>query len=165
MTPRILIIAYGNPLRCDDGIAWRAADSLEGGFPESEVEILRLHQLAPEIADSVRQRELVLFVDAAEVEVTRPGEIRAREVSTSEIGESRPSHFSHAFSPAQVLAIARDVFKAAPKAFVITIAGDNFEHGEYLSATVANALPELIARVEQLVEQALPKARTTKDAK
>ena len=65
MAARVLIIAYGNPLRCDDGVAWRAAEALEGKFPSEQVEILRLHQLAPELADAVRQRELVLFVDAA----------------------------------------------------------------------------------------------------
>jgi Ni,Fe-hydrogenase maturation factor len=47
---RVLIIAYGNPMRSDDGLAGRAADGLEGKYPPSEVEMLRVHQLAPELA-------------------------------------------------------------------------------------------------------------------
>jgi len=155
MTPRILIIAYGNPLRCDDGIAWRAADALEGKFPESEVEILHLHQLAPEVADKVRQRELVLFVDAAcvdDIENKRPGEIRICEVSAVETRE-RPDHFSHVYSPAKVLGMACELYQAAPKAFVITIAGENFDHGGSLSLEVRAALPTLVARIDEIIRR------------
>jgi hydrogenase maturation protease len=166
MTPRILIVAYGNPLRCDDGIAWRAADALEGKLPESQVEVLRLHQLAPEVADSVRQRELVLFVDAAcvdDIENTSPGEIRVREVFGAETSE-HPSHISHVYSPAKVLDFARELYAAKPRAFLVTVAGENFDHGESLSAKVANTLPELVATVQRLVD-ANAKAITTKDTK
>jgi hydrogenase maturation protease len=166
--PRVMIVAYGNPLRSDDGIAWRAADAIEGKFPESEVEILRLHQLAPEVADAIQNRELVLFVDAASVgsaKNSRAGEIRVREVPGNEPGERLPGHFTHAYSPAKVLDLGRELYGATPKAFVITVAGGNFGHGECLSAPVANALPDLIARVEQMVEDALSKPRTTKDTK
>ena len=38
--PSVLIIAYGNPLRSDDGLAWHAAKAIEGKFGSSEVEIL-----------------------------------------------------------------------------------------------------------------------------
>src|SRR5579862_9528285 len=53
MPAKILIIAYGNPLRCDDGIAWRAADALAQKLSDSDVEIVRLHQLAPELAETI----------------------------------------------------------------------------------------------------------------
>ena len=61
---RVLIVAYGNPMRSDDGIAWRAADALAPKVSESDVEILRLHQLTPELADAVRNFGTVIFVDA-----------------------------------------------------------------------------------------------------
>lgn len=167
MFPRVLIIAYGNPLRCDDGIAWRAADAIEGRFSESEVEILRLHQLAPEVADAVCQRELVLFVDAAcveDVENIHPGDIRVCEVSGGEIREW-PGHFSHVYSPIKVLGLARELYQTAPKAFVITVAGENFDHGDSFSAPVASALPELVTRIWRLVTDLPTKATTTKDTK
>ena len=62
---RVLIVAYGNPMRSDDGLAWHAADKLEGKYSPSEVEILRVHQLAPELAENVSRSEAVIFVDAA----------------------------------------------------------------------------------------------------
>jgi len=164
--PRILIVAYGNPLRCDDGIAWHAADALQDKFPESEVEILRLHQLAPEVADTVRQRELVLFLDAAwveDVENSRQSEIRVREVSSEEIERHRQGQFSHVYSPGRVLDFARELYGATPKAYVITVAGENFGHGNCLSAPVAAALPELLVTIERLIQGSKP--GTTKDTK
>jgi hydrogenase maturation protease len=153
--PPILIVAYGNPLRRDDGIAWRAADALEGKFSSTEVEILRLHQLAPEIADTIRHRELVLFIDAVcidDIENVSPGEIRVREVSAEENRERNPGQFSHVYSPAKVLDLARELYQAAPKAFVITVAGEDFGHGESLSPGAAAALPSLVAQIESLTQ-------------
>ena len=37
--PGVLIVAYGNPMRCDDGLAWRAADELERKLSGSEIKI------------------------------------------------------------------------------------------------------------------------------
>ncbi|HTT19406.1 MAG TPA: hydrogenase maturation protease [Candidatus Sulfotelmatobacter sp.] len=160
MIARVLIVAYGNPLRCDDGIAWRAADELERKFPD--LEIRRLHQLAPEVAESVRHRDLVVFIDAACVERGRPGDVRVREVSGQEILQRPAAHFTHTCSPVRVLELARELYKAHPKTFVITVAGENFGHGDCLSEPVAAALPELIARIERLVEDSKANARTTK---
>jgi len=163
MPASILIVAYGNPLRCDDGVAWRVADALEGKFSASKVEILLLHQLAPEIADFMRNRELVIFIDAAcvdDIHSSRPGEIRVRKLSGEEIRKHPSGQFSHVYSPEKVVALARELYDASPKAMVITVAGENFEHGESLSAPVASALPELISTVERLVKDA--KRMTTK---
>jgi len=165
---RILIIAYGNPLRSDDGVAWRAAETLEGKFSASDVEILRLHQLAPEVADDLRQRDLVVFLDAACVQGAdqdKAGEIRLHEISAKDPTESPPTQFTHVFSPAKVIEFARQLYGVTPKAIVITVVGQHFGHGESLSPAVANALPELIAVIEHLVQQSHKNASTTKDTK
>jgi hydrogenase maturation protease len=151
--PQILIVAYGNPLRCDDGVAWRVADALENKF-SSDVEILRLHQLTPELADTFRNFRYVIFVDAATCDdsATSPGAIRVREIHR---GASEPGRFSHVFSPNKVLDLAAKLYGATPRAFVITVAGENFDHGESLSPVVSAALPELVARIAELVQQSL----------
>jgi hypothetical protein len=41
---------------------------------------------------------------------------------------------------------------------VITVAGENFDHGDSLSPAVAAALSELVAQISGLVEQFLSKA-------
>jgi hydrogenase maturation protease len=160
--PQILIVAYGNPLRCDDGVAWRVADALAPKFSESDVEILRLHQLTPELADTFRNFRYVIFVDAASCDGSqdKQGTIRLEEIRG---GTSEPARFSHVLSPKKVLDLALQLYRASPRAFVITVTGENFSHGDSLSAPVATALPELVARIERLVENSNP--GTTKDTK
>lgn len=146
--PRVLIVAYGNPLRSDDGVAWRAADALEGKLPDSEVEILEMHQLAPELAENLSRVEAVIFVDASEK--GEPGEIHCEELSpTSE------APFAHQLSPGAVLLLARQVYGAGPRAFSLTLTGECFDHGEALSPAVVAALPGLVARIEGLGRQLL----------
>lgn len=167
MPAPVLIIAYGNPLRCDDGVAWHAADALENRLPQSDVEIIRLHQLAPEVADALRDRDLAIFLDAAYADDLkgRAGEIRVYEISGEERGQKAPGHFTHVYSPARVLELARALYGVDPKALAITFMGQNFRHGESLSPAVAGALPRLIEKIEREIKESLSKALTTKDTK
>jgi len=150
--PGILIVAYGNPLRSDDGVAWRAADLLEGRLPGSE--ILRLHQLTPELSEAIRDFDCVIFIDAAANDNSwvKPGTIRVEEIITDSI---EPSRFSHAFSPQRIVGMAEQLYGAHPRAFVVTVTGACFDHGSAVSAEVSNALPELIATIERVARQFL----------
>jgi len=149
------MIAYGNPMRSDDGIAWRAADALALKVSELDVEILRLHQLTPELAETVSHFGIVIFVDAASCDGSegKPGTIRVEEIRG---GTSEPAHFSHVLSPTKILDLALQLYNASPRAFVITMAGENFDHGDSLSPAAAEALPELVARIEHLIKESNP---------
>jgi hydrogenase maturation protease len=154
--PRVLIVAYGNSMRSDDGVAWRAADELERTFSgskiASEVEILRLHQLVPELAEAVSHAEAVIFLDAVSSGAgTEPGELRCEETSPP---ASRTS-FSHQLSPSVLLALSQQLFGASPRAYAVTLAGESFDHGESLSPAIEAAIPKLVARTEALVRQLL----------
>jgi hydrogenase maturation protease len=148
MTPPLLIVAYGNPLRSDDGVAWQAAAALQEKFNSQEAEILTLHQLGPEVAESASRSECVIFVDAA-AGPGRPGEIQTKEVLSSDT-DTETSAFCHAMSPSHVLALAAQLYQRRPRAFSVSVVGENFNHGESLSAAVKVALPALLARIEQL---------------
>src|SRR5579859_189352 len=148
--PRVLIVAYGNPLRSDDGVAWRAADALEAHLPESAVEIVRVHQLVPELAEAVSRSAAVIFVDAAQ-SLGNPGEVRCEEL----VPTAGDASFSHQMSPAGVVALAKQLYDASPRAFSATLTGECFDHGEALSSVAASALPALVARIEKLVQQFL----------
>jgi hydrogenase maturation protease len=149
----VLIVAYGNPMRCDDGLAWRAADELERKLSGSEIEILRVHQLAPELAENLTRCDTVIFVDAASADRGNgnPGEVRCLEVGSSE----GPPRFSHQLSPGAVVALARQLYGAMPHAFTVTLTGECFDHGDFLSPRVATAIPALVVRIEALVQAAL----------
>ncbi len=151
----MLIVAYGNPLRSDDGLAWRAADALEAKLRSPKVEILRLHQLTPELAEKFSRAQAVIFIDAASAdgEERRPGEIRIEEIHAEEAGSSVPSRFSHHLTPAVVVALAAQLFGTRARAFSVTLTGQDFGHGESLSAAVQDSLPDFVARIESLVRE------------
>jgi hydrogenase maturation protease len=142
-------------MRNDDGIAWHAADALALKVSEPDVEILRLHQLTPEVADTVRNFGTVIFVDAASCDGSqqKPGIVRDEEIRG---GASEPARFSHVLSPTKILNLALQLYGAHPRAFVVTVVGENFGHGDSLSAPVASALPELAARIERLIKESNP---------
>jgi len=148
--PRVLIIAYGNPMRSDDGVAWHAADALEKKFSTSQLEIVRAHQLTPELAEAVSRCEAVIFVDAAGD--GSPGDIRSTQIA---LPQSSP-RFSHQLSPDAIVTLAHQLFGATPHAFSVTLAGACFDHGEALSPAAASALPALVARIAALIQQFLP---------
>jgi hydrogenase maturation protease len=152
--PRVLIIAFGNPLRCDDSLAWHAADRLAGRFSSADVEILRTHQLAPDLAQTISHCESIIFVDAASADIPgngQPGEIREIQVSSS---GSTP-RFSHQLAPGTLISLALSLYGATPSAVSVTLTGECFEHGEFLSPVVTAGLPALVARIETLVQQML----------
>lgn len=150
--PRILIIAYGNPLRSDDGVAWHAADPLQRIFPPEEVGVICLHQLGPELAEAARRSECVIFVDATTG--LHPGDIDIRELTGTPESAKAPA-FAHALNPQSIVTLAAQLYDARPRAFCATIIGQIFEHGESLSPAVAAALPDFIRRVEGLVRELL----------
>lgn len=144
-------------LRSDDGVAWSAAEVLRQKFSPAEIEIACLHQLAPELAETVSRFPCIIFVDAASSPEAHPGEIRVEDlggkIPTSVTG------FSHALSPLAVMPLAESLYGAKPHAFAATVTRQNFDHGESLSPAVAAALPDLTARVELLVKQYLSEPR------
>ena len=157
MPARILIVAYGNPLRSDDGVAWRAADLLAQKLSESKAKILRLHQLAPELSEAISHFATVIFIDAAAVDdKTVPGQIHVQEIAPQ--SRADPSHFTHAVSPQTVVALAATLYGAKPRAFLVTVTAACFDHGDALSPSVEAVLPTLVSEVDRLVEQALSKS-------
>jgi hydrogenase maturation protease len=108
-----MVIGYGNPLRQDDGLGWRAAEILEA----RGIEVLSCHQLTPELAAQIAHCELVVFLDAAAD--LEPGAIRCTEVSAEAVGA-----WTHDFTPGQLLSFTASAFGCVPRA--ILIAGGPF---------------------------------------
>ncbi|MFZ0733485.1 MAG: hydrogenase maturation protease [Candidatus Sulfotelmatobacter sp.] len=150
--PRVLILAYGNSLRSDDGVAWHIADALAGKYSTEQVEIFALHQLGPELAETISRSECIIFVDAA-AGPGLPGEIQVKELSANPSIPSDPPGFCHALSPSHVLALAAQLYSARSRAFSATVVGENFDHGESLSEPVKAAIPALVARIDDLVRK------------
>ncbi|HVZ83773.1 MAG TPA: hydrogenase maturation protease [Terracidiphilus sp.] len=152
MAPCALILACGNPLRSDDGLAWHAAELLRQRLPESAAEILCTHQLTPELAEPAARAQMVIVIDAAGTGA--PGEVHCAAAPA----DPGPGSFSHRLAPAQLLALCSALYGAHPQGFVASIAGADFDHGDTLSPTVRAALPQLVDAVVAIVLGECPTA-------
>jgi hydrogenase maturation protease len=114
-TSRILVIGFGNPGRCDDGLGPALAARLESlGLPGVTVE--SDYQLSIEHAQLVAQYDIVVFADAAlDIHDRAPFYLRRVEPAA----EERP--FSHSVSPQATLHLAGQGFGACPKAWLLGI--------------------------------------------
>jgi hydrogenase maturation protease len=146
---RILIIAYGNPLRSDDGLAWHVAERLSHLTLPSEVEIITCHLLTPELAHPVSQVATVLFIDAAREGA--PGHV---VMSAPLEPEPFSSVFTHEMSAAAVLTVAKELYGGFAQAFAMSVCGECFDHGETVSAKVEQSLPRVVALVREFINQA-----------
>ncbi|HWA95330.1 MAG TPA: hydrogenase maturation protease [Terracidiphilus sp.] len=145
--PQFLIVAYGNTLRSDDGVAWRAAELLRAVLSPSVAGILCVHQLVPEIAENISHVEHAIFIDASVNGA--PGEIASTAINSNR--DWTPA--SHRLSPDQILALCKYAYGSAPSATIVSVAGECFEHGEKLSASVEVALPKLVDTVIEVIQR------------
>jgi hydrogenase maturation protease len=143
---RILIVGYGNPLKSDDSLGWRAAEEIVRQLPSPEIKVMRVHQLLPEIAEEASRADLAIFIDARTGEPA--GEILCEEI-TNQTGVG--STYSHELSASTIVQLASELYGRSPRAYLLTVSGECFEDGETLSPAVQAALPKLIARVKTLI--------------
>lgn len=141
---KILVIAYGNPLRSDDGIAWQAAEELRPILPAS-ASVICVHQLTPELAETASHSETVIFLDAATNNVTTSVVCEPLSQSTGEPG------FSHHLSPKGVLELCERLYSTRPRGFLVSISGQCFNHGEDLSPAAIQAIPQVLTKVGELL--------------
>lgn len=137
---RVLIIGYGNPLRCDDAVGWKITEALEASFVHPDVEIHLAHQLLPEMAEWLSQTEQIIFIDAS-AEGTA-GTWSCFPIAASPVQEQLPS-LIHKLSPTHLLGLTEALFGKTAHAEMITVVGENFGYGESLSASVAAVIPEI----------------------
>lgn len=141
----VLVIGYGNSLRCDDGVGQSIAKELAGwGLPN--VEAIATHQLTPELAEAVAQVDLVIFVDA--YPATAAQDVQIRPLTSAATGTST----GHWCEPQTVLALARSLYGAAPQACWVMVPGVNFGLGQKLSLVATQGMEAALQAVEQLIK-------------
>jgi len=138
----LLVIGYGNELRCDDGVGPRVAAAVEA-LHLPGVGTLICQQLSPEHAEPVSQAKVVVFVDAA---VDAPREVQFRKLEPA--GNSQL--MAHAADPRTMLALARDVYGRTPEAWWLTIPAVKLGFGEDLSPEAQRGLAEAVEKIKAL---------------
>lgn len=137
----ILVIAYGNSLRRDDGAGLILAERLEQEWLACSVPVERVevHQLVPELAADLAKDEVtaVVFVDtrAVQSDEANPG-VQIYPLSTNHL----PPSLGHHLSPATLLTYARLLYDKQPAAWMVATPGVDFGHGEGLSPLARQAI-------------------------
>lgn len=140
-----LFIGYGNPHRQDDGVAWHILAGLsqklgrkvpefwDEPFPLGEdfPHMIFELQLNPEIAETIANYKNICFVDAHTGNI--PNDIQFGEVT----GAFQTNPFTHHMPAETVLALTKSIYKAEPKAFLLSVRGYSFGFTQDLSPQTA----------------------------
>jgi hydrogenase maturation protease len=117
-----VVLAIGNTLRGDDGVAGRVADLLG---THSGVDVRRVHQLTPELAEEIAHAAAVVFVDAD----PEAGEARLDRL----VPAPRRSAFTHAVTPCELVLLAEQLYGFQGAAYLCHVPAEKFTAGDSLS--------------------------------
>ena len=124
--PALVIFAWGNISRGDDGIGPRMAGYLLG-LSNPRIDVIEDHQLNIEHVTDIREGTPVLFIDAS---VSLQEGYQVERLQPSDDG----NFSTHAISPAALLNVYCETMEQpAPEAFLLHIAGRHFGLGDDLS--------------------------------
>ena len=153
------IIGYGNPQRRDDGIGPYIVNRLQPFFKQrNDIHLLALHQLEPDIIDSLKTADTLVFVDAS-VEALTEGrhwvEVQP-ELNTMPF-------LIHESAPAFILGLLQCLYHRHPKAWMVSVEGTDFGFGNGLSSDARKRAEQVIGEIAEFVlTEVLEKDRITR---
>ncbi len=148
--PAVLLFAYGNVSRGDDGLAPLLLEAVEDKIDSDQVECLTDFQLQVEHALDLKDRRLVMFIDASVACQNAYSFVELKPQKDS-------SYTSHAVSPSSVLQVYQDITKRPPPpCFLLSIQGLEFELGQALTQQAQSHLQQAIAFTEHLLQHTQP---------
>jgi len=153
----ILIIGYGNSLRQDDGAGLILAQQLEQlcHTLNRPVERISVQQLVPELALDIAAAEVqaVIFADTHAVTGPTPEpQIQITPLSAANVSPS----VGHHLSPEVLLLYADRLFGKQLSAWLVTVPGIAFDHGETISRFTQTALASAHDPILNLLTAQIP---------
>jgi hydrogenase maturation protease len=141
----LLLIGYGNTLRSDDGVGPKVVEKV-AALKLPGIQTLSCDLLTPELADPISRAETVVFIDAA---IDAPQRVQLRPLAPAASSQI----MAHAADPRTMLALARDIFGQAPKAWWLTIPVENIGIGEEFSALAKQGVASAIEKIQELQQR------------
>lgn len=145
-----LVIGWGNELRGDDAAGRVVAADVER-WAGTNVRVLSVHQLLPELAEPVAEAGRILFVDTRVDHPTRGVLVQSvvRDGGASAVGI-----LGHASGPERILQLAFALYGVEPEAWVISVPGTEFGVGRPMGPATKAAVQAATSRIRDLLEQA-----------
>lgn len=146
MTAPVLLLGYGNPSRGDDALAPLLLEKI-APFCDGRIELITDFQLQIEHALDLKQRDLVLFLDASVANQNAVEFVELKAIKDV-------SYSTHAMHPACVMQVYQDVeHNTAPPCFLLTMQAIEFELGAGLSSKAEQSLEQGFMLLKQLITQ------------
>jgi hypothetical protein len=134
---QVLLIGMGNRERGDNGLGWTFADIMNSlGYDFLDFEYRE--QMFVEDAKLISRYEVVIFVDACYEKFGCGFEISRC------FGASHGFYFSNAQAPSAMLYLAKKLYHKTPKAYLLTISGEEWEEQTLLSNSAVRNLQSAV---------------------
>lgn len=149
---KLLVLGIGNTLLIDEGVGIFAMRELEARYGQCEdMEFLDGGTLSFTLAVPIAECDALLVIDAAELEAA-PGTVRSFEGEEMDrfLGASRKSSV-HEVGLLDLMSISLLSGRWPQRRALIGIQPAVIAWGEELSPSVAAALPEVIAKADEII--------------
>lgn len=149
---KLLVLGIGNTLLIDEGVGIFAMRELEARYGQHEdMEFLDGGTLSFTLAVPIAECDALLVIDAAELEAA-PGTVRSFEGEEMDrfLGASRKSSV-HEVGLLDLMSISLLSGRWPQRRALIGIQPAVIAWGEELSPSVAAALPEVIAKADEII--------------
>jgi hydrogenase maturation protease len=141
----ILLIGYGSPLRSDDAVGQRIAETIATwGMPN--VESIAVHQLTPELIEKLAHTDVAIFVDAYPASSWQA--VQVRPLPSASAGVS----LGHWCEPQTLLSMTQALYGCQPSSWQVMVPGANFQLGDELSAIAAQGMEVALQDIERLIQ-------------
>lgn len=158
MSPQVLVLGLGNPLRGDDGIGPRVIEALNRhGLPEGAT-ALDAGTGGLDLLHVLEGWKRAVIVDAADVG-REPGQFVRFTPDEARFVGSQDATSLHNAGLAEVLALADAVGQPLPEMVIFGVQPDRIGWGEGLSEAVEAALPDIVNAVLNEITNSWPVIR------
>ncbi|MBT3302938.1 MAG: hydrogenase maturation protease [Bacteroidetes bacterium] len=146
----LLIYGYGNPGRQDDGLGNSFIEELDKWVEANKLSHISTdsnYQLNIEDADAIKDKQVVLFVDAS-IE-----EIDDFCISRVESSDSTIEFTMHAVSTSFVLDLCQKVYNKSPKTYLLHLKGYEWDFAEGLTDKAKANMDKALRLIQTVIQE------------
>ena len=144
---KILLYAYGNPGRGDDGLGNAFIERIDQWIKEKNLQSISTdssYQLNIEDAASIANFDVVVFVDASKANID--------SYSFSKVQpEPQQTFTTHSVSPSTLVLLCQELYNKLPLVYLLQVKGFRWEFGEQLSEKALENLEKALEFAQKAI--------------